>query len=61
MGHLTDRLYAAWLRSYGGGAGRPARASVSTTQKAKAPNQQGLGLSSRNPIKGGSNHGFSQV
>lgn len=68
MSSLTDRLYAAWLRSCGGGAGRrllttgrPARVPASTTYKAKTPNRQGLGFSNHNPIMEGSNHGFSQV
>ena len=67
MSNLTDRLYAAWLRSCGGGAGRllttgrSARVPASTTQKAKTPGKDNPGLSNHNPIVGGSNHGFSQV
>jgi hypothetical protein len=67
MSNLTDRLYAAWLRSCGGGAGRllttgrPARVPASTAQKAKTPGKACPGSSNRNPIMKGSNHGFSQV
>ena len=65
MSFLTDRFYAAWRRSCGGDAGlllttgRPARVPV--THKAKTPGKAYPGSSNRNPIVGGSNHGFSQV
>ena len=69
MSALTDRLYAQWRRSGGGSGvlittGRPARPgllSKTRFQKAKTPGYAGPGSSVRNPIKGGSNHGISQV
>jgi len=69
MSALTDRLYAQWHRSSGGSGvlittGRPARPDLlpkTKSQKTKTPGYAGPGSSVRNPIKGGSNHGISQV